>query len=170
MRHGNIEGIDLSKAVEAATTVDAVEKRNSKDGDLEGLPPGHPIRKIIEEAKVNLKSQEEKEIALKATKEKIKARKKKKEEKQKVNIDEIKEKDKKRLKASKDINNCLDDALGSLVTLGKKIESSFDDFDDYPSSKVKLMQLKRLLVSACRMMRDNKIHSKPSMGENGVIV
>jgi hypothetical protein len=169
MRHGKIEGLELSRAVEAATTIEAVEKRK-KENDLEGLPPGHPIRKMLEEAKKNLKNQEEKDVAVKEAREKIKAKKKKREEQQKVNISEFRERDEKRVKASKDINNCLDVALGSLVVLGKKIEGSVDDFEGYPSSKVKLMQLKRLLVSACRMMKDNKLNTNPSMGENGVIV
>ena len=139
-----------------------VEKQKALlGGDLSGLPPGHPLfrmleasRQVYERRAVEKESQELKEEAVKIRRakriEEIKARKEK--------IADNDSKSEMRRNAAKTVNKCVDDVIGSIRDAWKVMADSEEIFNNDPYDRIKVVKMRNLLSAVERGLLDNRFN------------
>ena len=136
---------------------DELEKQKALLGDISDLPPGHPLVKMLLEAKERYETKDEREDAQSKAKEvrqakKIDAEKAKRErEAQRLEAEEN------RKKAAKSLNMGMDSTLGSVRELYERVAESEKVLSDDAYAKARVLKLKRLLFALERGISECKI-------------
>lgn len=151
IRHTKFNENSLISIVDAATTVDAFSKHDNNDTDgLSGLPSGHPIRVMMEKAKINYEeSIKKKEFNINKIK---KVKKVDNSVENYKNIDNINV-------SIGSINEKLDGIISQVVDLLKNIDNSVE-LNKNLKLKVNVNRLKRFLnasIAGCNECKINKI-------------
>jgi len=138
---------------------DEIDKQKALLGDLGDLPPGHPLIKMLMDAKARYETKDEREEEQGKTAEVRKAKKiekskqRREEEERRVAAEGF------RKDAAKNINKGIDSLMSGIRSVCEDISEAEEVLNRDPSCKVKVMKAKRLLfamergISECRITR-----------------
>lgn len=133
-------------------------------GDLSDLPPGHPVRMAMEEARLRYEAEqelleqqteEEKEAEIAKVKRAKRLDKKKAE---RAARDREEEKIERRRAAAKNVNASMTEAMDSLKRLDDNIVASSEDFAGDRYTQMKLERLHRVLIATMRGISESKVN------------
>jgi len=165
-KHANLKSGNLSRVISAAKELDDKEKiekerakREGKHSELDDLPPGHPMRLMVEEAKKRFEKRSEEEKEQKETTKRRKARKAKSADKQaKEREAQQREAFVKHKKAAAELNKGIDDLAMNIERFGKVLDNNCKDL--IGASRTKAVRIKRILLAAHRGLTTSKISAK----------
>jgi len=128
------------------------------DGDLSGLPPGHPLLRALELARKNLEAKKAVESNKEQTRAEIKKAKKvdAKAIKREARRIEDEQTDRRRM-AAKEVNDGVEGVLKDVRDLFQRISANEEILNTDPFSRVKVARLKRLLSAIERGVVDCRI-------------
>lgn len=155
-----IDGGSLQEIIAAEQQL----KGREKDGSIEEMfPVGHPVRmayersKAIWERRQQFEEQQEDSRPLKRAKRIKKGNKK---APPKAVVDEI---DNAKLSKARNtithINAKIDTVSGLLEEIGREITSSSSDLEDFPTVRLRLVRLQRILVAVHRGLNESKVNT-----------
>ena len=138
---------------------DEVNRQKALMGDIADLPPGHPLIRMLMEAKERYDTQDEREEAQTKTAEVRKAKRIEKDKQQRERETERVEKERARRSSAKSLNSKIESLLGNIRSSYEEISATEEVLNEEPSCKAKVLKLKRLLfavergISECRITR-----------------
>jgi hypothetical protein len=137
-----------------------VEKQKALlGGDLSGLPPGHPLFRMLEASKEAYERIKQKDESQMLQAEAIKVRKAKRIEESKARKEKIAEEDDKtemRRNAAKAVNKCVDDVVVSIRDAWKIMAGNEEILNNDPYDRRKVIKMKNLLMAVERGLLDNR--------------
>lgn len=136
-----------------------IEKQKALLGDLEELPPGHPLIRMLVEAKDRYETKDERESEQKKASEVRRAKKIDKDKQRRDAEAKRVEAEESRRVAAKRVNKGMESLLGGIKNAYEDISNAEEILNNEPSCKIKVMKAKRLLyamergISECRITR-----------------
>ena len=147
-----VSGQLLGAAMEASARIAEHER-----DDIDTLPPGHPVRVAIEEARkrhdARMEQEERRQVkrARKVGSKKDQNRKAAERERQRQSrVDEL-------AGMAKDVNHDIDTVIGAVERMLGSVNDVREEFQDCPSASVRLAKLERLSVGFSRAVMDAKL-------------
>ena len=131
-------------------------------GDLQGLPPGHPLLIAMEEARLRYEAQELPSTEEETQAEQQKIKRAKKLEAKRTVAEERRREDERETRlrtATKSINSSMSETMESLKRLQGNIVASQEDFIGDRYALKKLERLNRILVAAIRGISESQINA-----------
>lgn len=138
---------------------DEVDRQKALMGDIADLPPGHPLVRMLVEAKERYETKDEREDAQTKTSEVRKAKKIEKDRERRERESQRIETEKVRKEAAKSLNAKMDVLTDTVRSAYEEVSGAEAILSEEPVCKAKVMKLKRLLfalergVSECRITR-----------------
>ena len=149
----------LINAIKQAEEILA-QKERKEQGDLEGLPPGHPLLRALKESEERYAEKEFEKAQTEDQAEQHQVRKVKKLKKKSVLKERIKEEDEAqgRWKVAKAINSRIDNVLKAVETLMKANEEFSETVNSIPHMKVRMSRVMRLSAALHRGLSDSRLN------------
>lgn len=153
IKHSNIDDENLSMLIGSALQIDEVKKKD----DFSDLPPGHPLKVALEEAK---KRQEQQEAEIEKVEEikKIKKAKKAKIETKKQQ-EEFENKYNEKIKIVKTLNKKLEEMAFFMEKNEKEIVNLVSELEE-PEIDMRITRLKRLLSATKRGILETRMNPR----------
>lgn len=136
---------------------DEVEKQKALLGDLADLPAGHPLLKMLVEAKERFETAGQREEEQEKTKEVRQAKRIEADKERREREAKRREAEEKRRKVAKSVNKAMENLVSEVMASYEVLASAEDVLAEEPVCRTKVMKLKRLLYAMERGISECKI-------------
>lgn len=136
---------------------DEVDKQKALLGDLADLPPGHPLLKMLTEAKERFETADQREDEQSKTREVRQAKRIEADQQRREREAKRLEAQENRHKVAKSVNKTMDALMGEVRSSYVVLASAEEVLAEEPICKTKMLKLKRLLYAMERGISECKI-------------